>query len=122
MSTLYPVCVAHAHDRMPADLVVAVSGRLILLSGLGSVFGPLVGMSLMERWDIDSVVFMMAAAALLIALVAAGRSLASPAPRRLERPFELLAPQAAPLAHDPVGSPTTDGIGTSPGESQKDAR
>ena len=32
-STLYPVCVAHAHDRMPADRVVAVSGRLILVSG-----------------------------------------------------------------------------------------
>ena len=41
MSTLYPVCVAHAHDRMPADRVVAVSGRLILVSGLGSVLGPL---------------------------------------------------------------------------------
>ena len=40
MSTLYPVCVAHPHDRMPADWVVPVSGRLILLSGLGSVVGP----------------------------------------------------------------------------------
>ena len=47
MSTLYPVCVAHAHDRMPADRVVAVSGRLILVSGLGSVLGPLIGASLM---------------------------------------------------------------------------
>jgi len=28
MSTLYPVCVAYAHDRMPADRVVAVSSRL----------------------------------------------------------------------------------------------
>lgn len=26
LSTIYPVCVAHAHDRMPADRVVAVSG------------------------------------------------------------------------------------------------
>ena len=34
MSTLYPVCVAHAHDRMPADRIVAVSGRLILVSRL----------------------------------------------------------------------------------------
>src|SRR5215813_9867561 len=39
MSTLYPVCVAHAHDRMPDDRVVAVSGQLILVSGLGSVIG-----------------------------------------------------------------------------------
>jgi MFS family permease len=44
MSTLYPVCVAHAHDR-----VVVVSGQLILVSGLGSVIGPLIGMSLMAR-------------------------------------------------------------------------
>jgi MFS family permease len=41
MSTLYPVCVTHAHDRMPADRIVAVSGQLTLLSGLGSVIGPL---------------------------------------------------------------------------------
>ena len=102
MSTLYPVCVAHAHDRMPADRVVAVSSRLILLSGLGSVLGPLIGMSLMARFDIDGVFYLMAAAALLLALVAAGRSFTSPSPPHLERPFEILAPQAAPLAHDPL--------------------
>ena len=101
MSTLYPVCVAHAHDRMPADRVVAVSSRLILLSGLGSVLGPLIGMSLMRRFDIDGVFYLIAAAALLLALVAAGRSLTSGSPPHLERPFEILAPQAAPLAHDP---------------------
>jgi MFS family permease len=55
MSTLYPVCVSHAHDRMPADPVVAVSGSLILLSGLGSVSGPLVGAGLMAHFTIDGV-------------------------------------------------------------------
>lgn len=45
MSTLYPVCVANAHDQLPADQVVAVSGRLILVSGLGSILGPLIGTS-----------------------------------------------------------------------------
>jgi hypothetical protein len=34
---MLPVCVAHANDRMPAERVVAVSGALILLSGVGSV-------------------------------------------------------------------------------------
>ena len=43
MSTLYPVCVADALDRMPADRIVAVSSRLILVSGIGSVLGPIVG-------------------------------------------------------------------------------
>ena len=45
LSTLYPVCVADALDRMPADQVVAVSSRLILVTGLGSVLGPIIGMS-----------------------------------------------------------------------------
>ena len=54
------MCVAHAHDRMPADRVVAVSGRLILVTGLGSVVGPLVGMSIMVRFDIDGVFYLMA--------------------------------------------------------------
>ena len=55
MSTLYPVCVSHAHDRMPADRVVAVSGRLILVSGLGSVVGPLIGSIMMAHFEIDGV-------------------------------------------------------------------
>ena len=104
MSTLYPVCVAHAHDRMPADRVVAVSGQLILVSGLGSVIGPLIGTSLMARFSIDGVFYFMTAAALLLAFLAAGRSLTTASPQRRERPFEILAPQATPLAHDQLGS------------------
>jgi hypothetical protein len=46
----------------------------------------------------------MAAAALLLALVAAGWSLATAAPRHLRRPFEILAPQVAPLAHNQLDS------------------
>jgi MFS family permease len=104
MSTLYPVCVAHAHDRMPADRVVAVSGRLILVSGFGSVLGPLIGAGVMARFDIDGLFYFMSAAALLLALVSGLRSVAATAPPHLERPFEILAPQAASLAHDPLGS------------------
>jgi MFS family permease len=105
MSTFYPVCVAHAHDRMPVDRVVAVSGRLILLSGLGSMLGPLIGSGIMSRLGIDGVVYFMAAAALLLGLVAGGRSLTTAPPQHLRRPFEILAPQAASLAHDTKGAP-----------------
>ena len=104
MSTLYPVCIAHAHDRMPADRVVAVSGRLILVSGLGSVLGPLIGASLMARFEIDGVFYFMAAAVLLLAVVAGVGTLTTPPPRHRDMPFEILTPQAGPLAHDPLDS------------------
>jgi MFS family permease len=58
MSTLYPVCVADAHDRMPADRVVAVSDQLILVSGLASVLGPLIGTSVMTRFVFVSWAFL----------------------------------------------------------------
>jgi len=104
MSTLYPVCVAHAHDCMPADRVVAVSGRLILVSGIGSVLGPLIGASLKAHFEIDGVFYFMAAAALLLAGLAGFSGLTTPAPIQREVPFEILAPQAGPLAHDPLDS------------------
>jgi MFS family permease len=84
-STLYPVCVAHAHDRMPADRVAAVSGRLILVSGLGSVVGPLIGTSLVLRFNIDGVFYLMAAAAFLSAFLAAGRSMTTASPQHWSR-------------------------------------
>ena len=94
----------HLNGRMPADRVVVVSGQLILVSGLGSVTGPLIGTSPMARFSIDGVFYFMAAAALLLAFVAAGRSLTTASPQHRERPFEILAPQAASLAHDQLGS------------------
>jgi len=104
MSTLYPVCVAHAHDCMPPDRVVAVSSRLILVSGVGSVLGPLIGASLMAHFEIDGVFYFMAAAVLVLAGVAGLSGLMTLAPTHREVPFEILAPQAGPLAHHPLDS------------------
>jgi MFS family permease len=119
MSTLYPVCVAYAHDRLPEDRVVAVSSQLILVSGLGSVIGPLIGTNLMARFSIDGLLYFMAAAALLLAVLAATRGLTTASPQHLERPFDILAPQAAPLAHDPLDnevlSPNPVGVASAEG-------
>jgi hypothetical protein len=62
----------------------------------------------------------MAAAALTLTLLAAGRRMTATAPHHLERPFEILAPQASLLAHDsldPAGEPPLPdltGCGNSP--------
>lgn len=104
MSTLYPVCVAHAHDCMPASRVVAVSSCLTLVSGLGSVIGPLVGASLMTRFDFNGALYFMAFAALVLGLVAVATTRIAAPPQHLPRPFEILTPQAASLAHDALGA------------------
>src|SRR5215475_7405158 len=105
MSTLYTVCVANAHDQMPADQVVAVSGQLILVSGLGSILGPLIGTIVMARLSIDGLFYFMAAVGLLLSFMAIARRLLATPPIHQERTFEILAPQASPLAHDPLGPP-----------------
>jgi MFS family permease len=104
MSTLYPVCVADAHDRMPADRVVAISSRLILVSGIGSVLGPLIGTSLVAHFNINGVLYFMAAAVLVLAVVAGAGRAAAKAPRHLERPFDILPPHPTLLPHDPRGT------------------
>jgi MFS family permease len=109
MSTLYPVCVAHALDRMPADRVVAVSGRLILVSGFGSALGPIVGAGVMARLGIDGLLYFMAAATALLAVVVVLRVRAKAPPVRVERPFEIIDPMTAPISQEPEA---TDEDGT----------
>ena len=91
MSVIYPVCVAHANDRMPAERAVAVSGRLILVSGIGSALGPLLGAATMEEFGIRGLFQFMAAVAALFALFALARGLSVRAPLfKRRRPFLLL--------------------------------
>ena len=56
----------------------------------------------MARFEIDGVFYFMAAAVLLLALVAGFGSLLTQPPMQREIPFEILTPQAGPLAHDPL--------------------
>ena len=79
--------------------MVALSGRL-LFKVIASVLGPIAGMGVIGRLGIDGVLYLVSAAALLLAVIAGTKSLASASQSRLKRPFEILAPQAAIVAHD----------------------
>jgi MFS family permease len=102
MSTLYPICVAYAHDQMPADRVVGVSSRLILISGIGSVVGPFIGTSVMTFLDLDGILCLMAVAAFILGISAVSGLLATTAAPHLARTFDVLTPQATAMAHDPT--------------------
>jgi MFS family permease len=97
LSTLYPVSIAHAHDRMRGEQIVPVSGRLILLFGVGSIFGPLLGTTFVASFGINGVLYLISGAALLLAFIAAARSLISAPAPHVERTFKIVSPQAAPL-------------------------
>jgi len=40
-AALYPVCSAYTHDRLTKDQMVGASSRVIIVSGLGSLSGPI---------------------------------------------------------------------------------
>jgi MFS family permease len=101
ISVLYPLCVAHAHDVIPAGRVVPVSGQLILLNGLGAILGPLLGMGLKGSFGIDGIFYLIVGTATVLAAIAASRSLTSALPPHPVRPFEVLAPQVPVVAHEP---------------------
>ena len=108
MSVIYPVCVAHANDRMPAERAVSVSGRLILISGTGSALGPLLGASAMETLGIGGLFQCMAVIAGLFAIFALTRTLGvSPPAAKRRRPFLLLpaifSHDLAAAAKEPTG-------------------
>jgi MFS family permease len=103
MSVIYPICVAHANDRMPAERAVAVSGRLILISGIGSAVGPLLGSAVMAAAGIIGLFYFMAGTAAVFGVfaLARGASVRPPSFKRL-RSFQLLpAIFAQDLAHAP---------------------
>ncbi|MCB4768430.1 MFS transporter [Ancylobacter sp. Lp-2] len=105
MSTLYPVCVSHAMDNMAQEGAVSISGRLILMSGIGSTIGPLTGAWIMGSLNLRGVFYFMAASAALLGIVAVTRALARPPAPTVEAPFTVVAPQALHVVpEEPAGA------------------
>jgi MFS family permease len=91
MSVIYPVCVAHANDRLPAERAIAVSGRLILISGVGSALGPLLGSTVMSVYGVSGLFYFMATVAGVFSIFALSRRVAVAPPfSKRARPFQVL--------------------------------
>lgn len=106
MSTIYPVSVSLALDKMAGERVVAVSGRLILVTGLGSTVGPFVGNWIMAYLDLNGMLYFLSAAAAALAAAAGGKALFGLRAPRVEAPFGVMAPQALqPVPESAVAPP-----------------
>ena len=50
---MYSLCIAHANDRLEPHQIVAASGSLVMISGIGLCTGPIVIAFLMDFYHID---------------------------------------------------------------------
>ena len=58
---LYSICIAHTNDYLKPGQIVAASGTLVLVSGVGVVFGPILGSLAIERLGPEGLFFLLAA-------------------------------------------------------------
>ncbi|MFA9419058.1 MAG: MFS transporter, partial [Gammaproteobacteria bacterium] len=106
---LYSICIAYTNDHLDPSQMIAASGSLVLISGLGAVLGPVLIASIMERYGTQSFFWSMGAVHGLIGVFAVLRMvMRAPVPLDKQGP---VSPLAAPhtgsvmegiqqLAHD----------------------
>jgi MFS family permease len=51
---LYSICIAYTNDHLDPSQMIAASGSLVLISGLGAVLGPVLIASIMDRFGEQS--------------------------------------------------------------------
>jgi len=57
---IYSICVAHTNDYLKPGQIVAASGTLVLVLGVGLVFGPTLGSLALDRYGPGGLFFMLA--------------------------------------------------------------
>ncbi len=72
---LYPLCVAHLLDHLPAHALLAGCSALLLLNGLGAAIGPLLAGAAMQQLGATALPMLFAVTLLLLALVTGSRRL-----------------------------------------------
>jgi MFS family permease len=67
---LYSVCIAHTNDRLDPTQMIAASGALVLIGGLGAIAGPIMTALLMDNFGNNAFFWTMGAVHALLALFA----------------------------------------------------
>lgn len=95
---LYPLCVAHANDRLDSHQRTSASGGLILAYSLGAAGGPLAGSAMMMLAGPGGLYLFIAACAGLVAIFGIWRMAAADrVPEEEQGSFQML-PRTTPVA------------------------
>jgi MFS family permease len=81
---LYSVCVAYINDHLNPNQIIAASGTLVLVAGLGSIVGPILVAAMMDLFGVNSFFWCMGLVHLgtgIFALYRAGVRPVSPEPQ-----------------------------------------
>jgi MFS family permease len=106
---IYSICVAHTNDYLKPGQIVAASGTLVLVLGVGLVFGPTLGSLALDRYGPGGLFFMLAMVQGLTVATAVFRLWRGPA--RSETPVTAVA-----MAHNV----TPGAARLNPGATQQD--
>ena len=104
MVPLYAMCLSHANDNAPNELMVEISGGLLLAYSIGATIGPVAAAVFMEDGSPGGLFVFIAVVLLALALFVVYRLFAAPLSERGERVDFIPVPKTSPsiysLEHD----------------------
>ncbi|MBB3809709.1 MFS transporter [Pseudochelatococcus contaminans] len=110
---VYSIAVAHANDHVDSASFVKISGGLLILYGIGTMFGPLLAAGLMGWFGPHGIFLVFGAGSALMAIFSLFRTVhAAPAPEETQDEFATMpltpTQRSAPLVLDPRAGNTDD--------------
>jgi len=96
---LYSLCIAHTNDHLTRDQMVQASGTLVLIGGVGAVFGPISTALAMQSFGAAGFFWWLATIHAAIGLFALYRMTRRAAlPRAAQGSYVAVAPRVTPVA------------------------
>jgi MFS family permease len=96
---VYSLCIAHSNDHLQPEQMVAASGTLILVAGIGASIGPSMAASLMSIMGPDGFFWCLFAVHLAIGLFALYRMTRRPAlPAEEQTVYQAMPARSTPMA------------------------
>jgi MFS family permease len=110
---MYSLCLAYINDHLERDQMVQASGTLMLIGGIGSMFGPISAALAMQRFGPAGFFWWLATIHAAIGMFALYRMARRPAlPRAEQGSYVAVAPRVTPVAGALYAGAASEAAGT----------